>query len=82
MPEHWNRPPEGKVTPGALAYDLIYVWDKERTSAKVSTSGFLNTEVGMRGLKDNCADNASRGSDQAFQLENLTSSSLCPVQSF
>lgn len=66
MSEHKYRLPEGKMTPGALASDLIYVWDKESISAKVSANGCLKLEVNLIELWENCADNANRGFLQSF----------------
>lgn len=54
------------MTPGALAPDLIYVWDKGSISAKVSANGCLKLEVNLTRLRENCADNASRGFLQRF----------------
>lgn len=54
------------MTPGALAPDLIYVWDKESISAKVSANGCLKLEVNLIELRENCADNANRGFLQSF----------------
>lgn len=71
MPQHRNTPPEGKMTTGDLAPDLIYIWDRENISVKVSPNGCLKLEVDIIGLRENCADNASRIVLQSFYTRNI-----------
>lgn len=66
MPQHRNRSPEGKMTTGDLAPDLIYIWDKENISVQVSPNGCLKLKVDIIVLRENCADNASRIVFQSF----------------
>lgn len=68
VPEHRNRPPEGKMTPGALAPDLIHIWDWEGISVQVSANGCLKLKVDIIGLRENCA---SRAFLQSFQTRRI-----------
>lgn len=82
VPEHRNRPPEGKMTPEALAPDLIYIWDWEGVSVQVSANGCLKLTVDIIGLRENCADVQAGRSYKAFKLEEWMYSFLPPIQSF